>query len=1313
MTTHFTLVSSTGVTYNMASNSSVKRCIFSGINEKNFEEHLRKRIEKLGGLVVDRENKYTFLCSHVIVKDFYATEKILAALAAGKWILSYQYVEDSYQKGYWLKEKEYELSVFDEVARYCRHHKVRTGFGMYHGWCFYVHLTTKNLTRSIRRIICAGDGEILSEADLSKVDIVVSEKELVPVLRSRVGYKAPIIKYHYLKDTLIMKKDPHSFHQYMLDSYGKTSITRKTKGYGSEPVIILDNNSSTTTKRSLVEDDAHSSKKHCSKNKCRLAPNSKQTIIDNFMGIEYISPTNKSSLPPQPSTSKDTRHRGPRASPSDKQPLLITDYFSKKNKSQLGETGVEVVSEVLVRKPKGDILISRQSDDCIITKTEKDPPFSWGIVRSSVDIEVLEEGRPRRNSDEECMITEVKRVSQPVIVLSEDNSSEKKCMIKANDVIEQTVMLSKNSASGIGKPTYKCVKALHFPEASKENESSKISDGNEVDMTGLPDVSEQEEEEEELPNLSQIPKTTATLPESAVSRLSQPFVRNDVSLSSGFEAKSLKENLQMGNLNVKENTNGGECKEQKYKRTSGSVMTKKDLEKLPENMKKCVNPQATILQYSKKDMKNTVIKSIQFSKVINQLSMSISNHAESKLVQKNETCHPTSSLMAVLHPASTFQCTTSVRELSEREIAFYESSTDEDTMESKMAETEKGIIIMGIQGLHLFITPYMYPPPATLGHLLQKMVFEAPFALAYSRAIDLAHRVLLFFPPLNLKMRKYYVSVLSSAAKHDKEFHEKLYLPWKFMVRPIESLLSSPGNSHDSSMSSSCENDSLRRSSSLGLLEFIVTLLSEDLRQPNHKELVREHIAWQVFWGHSQDPREITPPIRQLLRFWMSAADAPVTVRYCLGTLVAIVMELAWRHERCLLLPVTPQPFSLGNLADSIRHRIQECGSSRLIQLMCELPTPWSRAVLGIIVFQSEAQVQERDLALGDIVEYALFLENQQEQSKSKVSDTAKVLPLSPLRKQQKHINKRGPKGESKLMLACMKNNISKVNELLAVPGIDINLPDNNGWTALHEAAIRGYDSCVKALLNYDCSKSLDMKNTLHLYLRRANHYACNVFAQSYNGQTALHDAVSNNHFKTAKLLLDHGGGALLKITNNEDKTALMLCKTDAMKHLLRSYEGKSSVKGSQKLGPRRSSLSSRLDSGYRFILGHADKKKFVLILTNNFMEASVVRFARFDMIRESYKMYCQSSSYQENQQQQQVSKKHEDESSRSESSRRDGEVSCRYTDIQLTNAEMELFEPIYDSIVSNIKTAREFNHAVLESSKESSFISSLTSILS
>ncbi|XP_068246940.1 uncharacterized protein [Palaemon carinicauda] len=1362
----------------MASNSAeVKRWIFSGISAKEDELRYSKLIHKLGGVIVDRENKYTFLSSHVLVKDFHATEKILAALAAGKWILCSQYVEDSYRKGRWLNEKEYEVCAFDGVSRYCRHNRTRTGVGMFSGWRYYVHLKNKSLTRSIRRIIAAGDGEILSEADLAKVDIVVSEKELVTELRLKIGQRLPIISYHYLKDTLIMKKDPYLFHLYMLDKIGKTVIPRREKyaSTGSDSIIIVDDDSPlNTSKRSVVEVVSSSSKKHCTKNEIKCPPThgSKQTKIDRFIDVYNAAPTIEGPSTSQPTTSKKFRRR------QDKYSSLITDFFSKTKRSQPDEAGIEVINEVFVKKQPKNNKSSHESEECFITKVEQDLSFVKPRVKSS-DVEVVKVShRMRDRRYNECVVRDVKNMSQPVIVLDENGCIDKKFKIKSSDVTEKIVISPENSTIGVDKPTVKCVKVLKFPEMDKENESTKILDEADVDMHDLTNVSGRQGE---FPNSSELPLTAGELDESTNSGPTTDHVRNESmryesskagpsvdlvrnermcyeranasplvdhvkiksmqyksskagpsvdlvrnermcyestnasplvdhvknknmqyeSPSSSFESKPMKENVKIED--IKKINKSVDCKKQICHQGLGSMMTNNDVNNLSEKLKKSVKPGAVHVSFSKQEMEIIIRKSIQLSKRINKISMFVSNHADSKLLQEIEVHHQTSDLMEVFNPASSFQCSTAVRELSEREVAFYESSTDEDTMNSKMAKTERGVIIMGIQSLDLYITPYTYPPAFTLGHLLQKMVFAAPFALAYSRAIDLAHRILLYFPPVNLQMRKYYVNVLTSAAKHDKEFQEKLYLPWKFIMRPIESLLSNDIPSADSSMSSSCENDSMQKSNSLGLLEFIITLLSEDLKQPNHKESVREHVAFQVFWGHLQDTKEITPPIKQLLKFWMSAQGAPITTRYHLGVLVAIVMELAWRSERCLLLPITPLPSSLRNLTDFIRHRIQECGSDTLLQLMRELPTPWSKSVLGIIVFQSEALVNEQEFTLGDTFEYALILENQQEKSENKVSKSAKNLRLvSPGKKWYRNINKRGPKGETKLMLACMKNDAERVQELLAVPGIDVNIPDNNGWTALHEAALRGNNACIKALLNYDCSNSVDMKNTLHLYLRKENCYTCNVFVQSCDGNTPLHDAVVNNHYKAAKILLDHGGDALLEIANKEGKTAMMLSRNDKMKTLLEYYIGKASLKGSQKIRPRRSShLSSRLDSTHRFILNHGDKKTFILMFTNNLMEATLVRFASFDMMRECYKMY-----YQKNRQQSSDNNCNDSDLSKTE-------LYGNHSDLQLTSSEINLFDQVYESITSNMNIPKQFTSAVMESRKESSFIAAMTDILS
>ncbi|OQS07504.1 hypothetical protein THRCLA_00481 [Thraustotheca clavata] len=68
-------------------------------------------IQFLGGTVLQSKRAFDPSCTHVICKEFRRTEKIIAACASGKWILTPQYLTDSRKKGIFLDEEPYEWGL--------------------------------------------------------------------------------------------------------------------------------------------------------------------------------------------------------------------------------------------------------------------------------------------------------------------------------------------------------------------------------------------------------------------------------------------------------------------------------------------------------------------------------------------------------------------------------------------------------------------------------------------------------------------------------------------------------------------------------------------------------------------------------------------------------------------------------------------------------------------------------------------------------------------------------------------------------------------------------------------------------------------------------------------------------------------------------------------------------------------------------------------------------------------------------------------------------------------------------------------------
>nr|XP_004651674.2 SMC5-SMC6 complex localization factor protein 1 [Jaculus jaculus] len=116
------------------------------------------------------------------------------------------------------------------------------------------------------------------------------------------------------------------------------------------------------------------------------------------------------------------------------------------------------------------------------------------------------------------------------------------------------------------------------------------------------------------------------------------------------------------------------------------------------------------------------------------------------------------------------------------------------------------------------------------------------------------------------------------------------------------------------------------------------------------------------------------------------------------------------------------------------------------------------------------------------------------------------------------NFHKTNLKGETALHRACINNQVEKLIILLSLPGIDINVKDNAGWTPLHEACNYGNTVCVQEILQR-CPE-VDLLTQV-------------------DGVTPLHDALSNGHVEIGKLLLQHGGPVLLQQRNSKGELPL------------------------------------------------------------------------------------------------------------------------------------------------------------------------------
>ncbi|KAF7670348.1 hypothetical protein LDENG_00010180 [Lucifuga dentata] len=147
--------------------SSSKRVFqISGIKIPNKKKVLVNGIQQLGGKYIGG-SVYQHCSTHLIVPQVLSSEKFLAACAAGKWVVTPDYVLDSLKNGSWLAEGPYETAISTSVhpafypVRQWRE-KVASGrlTGAFQGWRVLLMVQDPSRRAMFKRLLEAGMAKV-------------------------------------------------------------------------------------------------------------------------------------------------------------------------------------------------------------------------------------------------------------------------------------------------------------------------------------------------------------------------------------------------------------------------------------------------------------------------------------------------------------------------------------------------------------------------------------------------------------------------------------------------------------------------------------------------------------------------------------------------------------------------------------------------------------------------------------------------------------------------------------------------------------------------------------------------------------------------------------------------------------------------------------------------------------------------------------------------------------------------------------------------------------------------------------------------
>ncbi|XP_072462214.1 SMC5-SMC6 complex localization factor protein 1 isoform X3 [Notamacropus eugenii] len=190
----------------------------TGFRDKEKED-LTKLLLKLDCTFV--KSKQYRNCTHLIAKRACKSEKYLAACAAGKWVLTKDYIINSAESGRWLDETTYEWGYkIEKDSHYSpqmqsapkRWRKELTSSGApgaFHRWKVVLLVKEGSKGRDcLTRVLNAGKAQVfLPNNSPSGITHVISSDTNLSVKKAKYAFEAPYYPVQYLVDFLFFEKE--------------------------------------------------------------------------------------------------------------------------------------------------------------------------------------------------------------------------------------------------------------------------------------------------------------------------------------------------------------------------------------------------------------------------------------------------------------------------------------------------------------------------------------------------------------------------------------------------------------------------------------------------------------------------------------------------------------------------------------------------------------------------------------------------------------------------------------------------------------------------------------------------------------------------------------------------------------------------------------------------------------------------------------------------------------------------------------------------------------------------------------------------